>query len=123
MNSTIHLGEIASVPYAVLAPPGRDKSEPLPLCMFLMGGGGSRQSLVDCQPLFEGWWAQGSLAPMVLATPSAGMSYYLDWENFIADDFLSHLRAEYNAGKDPDSTAISGISMGGYGALKIAFAR
>ena len=123
MNSTIHLGETASVPYAVLTPPGYAKSEPLPLCVFLMGGGGSRQSLVDCQPLFESWWAQESLAPMVLATPSAGMSYYLDWENFIAEDFLGELRAEYNVGKDLDSTAISGISMGGCGALKIAFAR
>ena len=123
MDSAVKLGEISSVPYSVLTPPGYHQSGPLPLCLFLMGGGGSRQSLIDCQPLFESWWSDGSLAPMILATPSAGMSYYLDWESFIADHFLTQLRQELHAGSDRESTAIAGISMGGYGALKIAFAR
>jgi hypothetical protein len=61
-----------------------------------LGGGGSRQSLVDCRPLFDSWWSDGSLLPMVLATPSVGMSYYLDdpdagvgWGSFLAEDFLA----------------------------------
>jgi S-formylglutathione hydrolase len=122
MPSNIELSEISSnkfpepVPYAVIAPPG---SGPFPLCILLMGGGGSRQSLVDCQPLFDLWWSEGTLAPMVFATPSAGMSYYLDWDSFIVDDFISHLRSTSKVG---DVTAITGISMGGYGALKMAFA-
>jgi S-formylglutathione hydrolase len=121
MPSKIELSELSSshfpepVPYALIVPPG---SGPFPLCVVLMGGGGSRQSLVDCQPLFDRWWADGAVAPMILATPSAGMSYYLDWDSFLIDDFIPHLRATCNVGV----TAISGISMGGYGALKIAFA-
>jgi len=120
MPSNIELSELASakfpepVPYALIVPPG---SGPFPLCIVLMGGGGSRQSLVDCQPLFDRWWAEGTVAPMIFATPSAGMSYYLDWDLFIIDDFIPHLRANCNV----DVTAITGISMGGYGALKIAF--
>src|SRR5690349_20733472 len=84
MPSQIHLSELSSahlpepVPYAVITPPAANVSGPLPLCLVLMGGGGSRQSLVDCQPLFDAWWAEGALAPMVFATPSAGMSYYLE---------------------------------------------
>jgi S-formylglutathione hydrolase len=121
MPSKIELSELSSasfaeaVPLAVIAPevPG-----PLPLSIVLMGGGGSRQSLVDCQPLFDQWWADGVLAPMVFATPSAGMSYYLDWDSFIMEEFIPQLRATWNTG----ATAITGISMGGYGALKIAFA-
>ncbi len=121
MPSSIELLELSSrnfpepVPYALIIPPG---TGPFPLCIVLMGGGGSRQSLIDCQPLFDRWWAEGTVAPMIFATPSAGMSYYLDWDSFVIDDFIPHLRATCNVGV----TAISGISMGGYGALKIAFA-
>ena len=136
MSSNVELSDLASghlpepVPYAVITPPGYRESGPLPLCLVLMGGGGGRQSLVDCQPLFDQWWAEGSLAAMVFATPSAGLSYYLEdsdggvrWESFLVDDFIPHLRATCNVGSDRRSTAITGISMGGYGALKIAFAR
>lgn len=135
-QSNVELHELQSrhlsepVPYAILTPPGYEESVPVPLCLVLMGGGGSRQSLVDCRPLFDAWWAEGSLIPMVLATPTAGMSYYHDssdgsarWESFIAEDFLNHLRATCNVDQTPSFTAITGISMGGYGALKVAFQR
>ncbi len=135
MGSSVELHDLATshlpeaVPYAVITPPGYKESGPLPLCLVLMGGGGSRQSLVDCQPLLDSWWSDGSLAPMVFATPSAGMSYYVDdagegvcWGAFLADDFLARLRAACNVRADQSSTAITGISMGGYGALKTAFA-
>jgi S-formylglutathione hydrolase len=117
--------DLQSVPYVVLTPEG---DEPLPLCIVLHGGGGSRESLVDCRPLFETWWNDGSLPPMALASPSAAMSYYVtdaataaDWDAFIAGSFLDHLRSTYNVRAGRESTVITGMSMGGYGALKIAF--
>ncbi|HML17278.1 MAG TPA: alpha/beta hydrolase-fold protein [Bryobacteraceae bacterium] len=129
MPSNVELSELSSirlpepVPYAVITPPGPG---PFPLCLVLMGGGGSRQSLIDCQPLFDRWWDEGSLAPMVFATPSAGLSYYVEdpkesvrWDSFLVDDFVPHLRSACNV---TFTTAITGMSMGGYGALKIAFA-
>jgi S-formylglutathione hydrolase len=118
------------VPYALITPPGYKESTPVPLCLMLMGGGGSRQNLVDCQPLFESWWSDGSLPSMVLATPSPGMSYYLEdslsgvrWDSFLAEEFVPHLRATCNVSVDRLLTIITGISIGGYGALKTAFAR
>ncbi|MGA3043985.1 MAG: hypothetical protein ABSF54_24690 [Bryobacteraceae bacterium] len=62
-----------AVPYAAITPLGGGPG-PFPLCIVLHGGGGRRQSLVDCRSLFEGWWPDGSMPPMVLASPSAGMS-------------------------------------------------
>ena len=135
LRSNIELHDLAaqnlpeSVPYALITPPGYQDSVPLPLCLMLMGGGGSRQNLVDCQPLFDSWWAEGSLPPLVLATPSPGMNYYLEdslgsirWDSFLAEEFIPHLQATCNVGAERLSTAITGISIGGYGALKTAFA-
>src|SRR5690349_9226412 len=131
MPSEVVLSQLSSlnlpdaVEYALVTPPNYNDSAPLPLCIILMGGGGSRQSLIDCRPLFEAWWADGSLVPMIFATPSGGMSYYVEdpatdlrWESFLLQDFIPHLRSTYRVA----ATAITGISMGGYGALKIAFA-
>ncbi|MBZ5601807.1 MAG: prolyl oligopeptidase family serine peptidase [Acidobacteriia bacterium] len=128
MLTRVDLAEIPSahlpekVEYAAIVP---DHDGPLPLCLVLMGGGGSRQTLAACLPLFEAWWSEKSVAPMILATPSPGMSYYVEdpaagvrWDSFIVEDFVPHLRATYHTAQ----TAITGMSMGGYGALKIAFA-
>jgi S-formylglutathione hydrolase len=119
------------VPYAVLVPPDYDDGGACPLCILLHGGGGGRDNLVALKALFDQWWTAGIVPPMVIASASTGaMSYYLDhpdgsarWETFIAENFPEYLRDKYNAGRDRASTFIAGISMGGYGALKIAFAR
>ena len=136
LQSNIELHDLTSqnlpdaVPYALITPPGYEESAPLPLCLMLMGGGGSRQNLLDCQPLFDAWWSERTIPPMVVATPSPGMSYYLEdslsgvrWDSFLTEEFVPHLRSTCNVGVDRHSTAITGISVGGYGALKTAFAR
>jgi S-formylglutathione hydrolase len=130
MRSTVTLRETSSqhlpapVPYAVLAP---DTEEPLPLCILLLGGGGTRDSMLDLQPLFDAWWAEGAVPPMIVATPTSGLDYYMEdpagpirWDSFLAADFVPHLRSEFKTG---GSTVIAGISGGGYGALKLAFTR
>lgn len=129
MQSTVSLHDIssshlpASVPYAILAP---RHEEPLPLCVLLLGAGGTRESLADLQPRFEEWWAANSVPPMIVATPTAGLDYYMEdpagpirWESFLEFDFLPRLRSEFPVGSRP---VIAGISGGGYGALKLAFA-
>jgi S-formylglutathione hydrolase len=92
-----------------------------------MGAGGSRENLVDLQPVFDGWWKEGILPPMIVATPTAGLDYYLEdaagtirWDSFFVEDLIPHIRGEFSAS---DATVIAGISGGGYGALKLAFAR
>jgi len=136
-QSTLELIEIASsivpgpVPAAVLLPPGYDPGgPPLPLCLSLHGGGSSREALIGFQPLHDLWWADGSVAPMVIVTPTTGeLSFYFDepggpqWETFVAQELPRYMRREYNVREDRNGTVMTGISMGGHGTLKIAFAR
>lgn len=113
------------VPCATLTPVS--ETEPLPVCLFLHGGGGSRESLATLAERLEDAWASAVLPPLRLATPDVGpWSFYLDdperglaWESFIADRFVPHLLAPLGAAH----VGVVGVSMGGYGALKLAFAR
>jgi S-formylglutathione hydrolase len=90
-----------------------------------LGAGGTRDSMFDLQSLFDSWWAGNTVPPMIIATPTPGLDYYMEdpagptrWDSFLAGDFIPHLRAACNVS---DSTVIAGISGGGYGALKSAF--
>jgi S-formylglutathione hydrolase len=115
--------------FSVLLPPGYDATlGPVPLLLFLHGGGGSRDFLANMRPLIEQCWADGTLPPMVVATPSAGRSFYMDyrdgsqqWETFITGPLIGHLRSEYAVLTEPSGTLLMGISMGGMGALRMAF--
>ncbi|MFI7618177.1 alpha/beta hydrolase-fold protein [Nonomuraea terrae] len=113
------------VPYGVLAPDGHGGA--LPLIVVLHGANSSSDFLAMLQPIAEALWADGTLPPSLIAcasTPTAG-GFYIDrpgnaWESLIATAFPRLLAKEHGA--DPDRVALMGASMGGYGALKIAFA-
>jgi S-formylglutathione hydrolase len=113
--------------FNVLLPDGYDADkEPLPLLLFLHGGGGDRSFLTRMRPIIEDLWKSGSLPRLVVVTPSAGRSFYMDykdgsqkWETFILGPLLDYLRDKYKVTKDPKKTMIFGISMGGLGALRL----
>lgn len=128
MPSTVTLGDISSqhlpapVPYAVLAP---DREELLPLCLFLLGAGGTREALFDLQTVFDRWWTENAVPPMVIVTPTSGLDYYMEdpagpirWDSFLTADLIPHIRSRF---KVNNTVLLAGISGGGYGALKVAF--
>lgn len=100
--------------------------DPLPVCLFLFGGGGHANDLVTIQPLLDEAFASGAVAPMTVACAGVPpFCFYLDegereWETTVAERLLEEVRARSPAG---EAAGLVGISMGGYGALKIAFAR
>jgi S-formylglutathione hydrolase len=112
---------------AISPPVARDS---LPLCLFLYGGGGSSETLAAIQPLLDQWWTSGALPALLLATPDVGpWSFYLDdparglgWESFVSQRFIPSLQTRLGASAAA-SVGLVGTSMGGYGALKIAFAQ
>lgn len=119
----------AAVEYNVLLPDGYEAEKgPLPLLLFLHGGGGDRNFLARMRPTIDEMWKSGALPNMVIVTPSAGRSFYMDykdgsqkWESFIVGPFLEHLRATYKVTRERKGTLLFGISMGGLGALRLGF--
>ena len=115
------------VPCAVLFPEAHSGAT-LPLCLLLHGGMSGRDMLVRSRESITNWWETGDFPPMVVATASTGTSScYLDhpdgstaWETFVGVRLKEELARRYPLTGD---VALLGVSMGGYGALKIAFAR
>lgn len=119
----------ATVEYNVLLPDGYEAEKgPLPLLLFLHGGGGDRSFLTRMRPTIDEMWKSGAFPRMVVVTPSAGRSFYMDykdgsqkWESFLVGPFLEHLRATYKVSRERKGTLLFGISMGGLGALRLGF--
>ncbi|HKK10068.1 MAG TPA: alpha/beta hydrolase family protein [Bacteroidales bacterium] len=68
--------------------------------------------------------------PMIIVMPDAGNSWYVDsdpeiswghYETAIIEDLIKHIEKNYPVIKDKNSRFIAGLSMGGYGALHLAF--
>ena len=111
----------------MFTPPGWTGGERLPLLLVLHGANSSAAALEAQLPLYEQGWADGTLPPLLAAcasTPTA-RGFYIDqaeggrWETLVAREFPAHLEREFGA--DLSRLLITGGSMGGYGALKIAF--
>ena len=65
------------VPYAVLLPDGYKDGAPLPLLIYLHGGGGDRTALARMRDIFEQEMKAGHLPKMVIATPSVSSALLL----------------------------------------------
>lgn len=115
----------------VYVPPGTRPADTLPIVILLHGVYGSAWSWpfsagvhLQVNELIE----QGELPPMILAMPSDGLwgdgSGYLqvgnrNFEQWIAEDVPDALFECINGAKRESPLFMSGLSMGGFGALRI----
>jgi S-formylglutathione hydrolase FrmB len=121
-----------SVPYCVLLPPSYDteKTRHYPILYLLHGLGDNDQMLIHSggMNLVEDLWEQHQLGEFLIVTPAAGASFYINsrdglrrYEDFFLREFIPGVEKRYRSESRRDSRGIAGISMGGYGALHIAF--
>lgn len=103
--------------YIVLTPEGWTREERLPLILVLHGANSSADVLTMLKPIIETTDLPRTLIACV-STPTVGGFYLGRWERLVADAFPAHLTEVFNIGQ----IALVGSSMGGYGALRIAFA-
>ena len=121
-----------AVPYCVLLPPSYDaeKTRRYPILYLLHGLGDNEEFLVHSggMNLVEDLWEQHQLGEMLIVTPAGGVSFYINshdgkrrYEDFFLQEFMPGVEKRYRAEAGRGSRGIAGISMGGYGALHIAF--
>jgi S-formylglutathione hydrolase FrmB len=120
------------VPYCVLLPPSYDseKARRYPVLYLLHGLGDDEQMLIRSGGfnLVEDLWERHQISEFVIATPAGGASFYINsldgrnrYEDFFLQEFVSKIERRYRAKPGRAFRALAGISMGGYGALHLAF--
>jgi S-formylglutathione hydrolase FrmB len=121
-----------TVPYCVLLPPSYDaeKTRRYPILYLLHGLGDNQEMLVHSggMNLVEDLWEQHQLGEFLIVTPAGGTSFYINsrdgkrrYEDFFLEEFMPGVEKRYRAQTGRGTRGLAGISMGGYGALHIAF--
>jgi S-formylglutathione hydrolase FrmB len=119
------------VAYCAFLPPGydADKSRQYPILYFLHGLGENAQILLNSGGwnLIQDLWQQKDIGDFVIVTPSADRSFYINslngrvrYQDFFIKEFIPYIEKQYRIEANRRDRGIMGISMGGYGALRLA---
>lgn len=109
--------------YRVILPSLMPSGQKLPVVYLLHGGGGG----------FRDWSNYSDVASfaergLILVMPEGNSSYYTNaaerpqdrYEDYIAKDLIADVETRFPVMSDRSSRAIVGVSMGGFGAIKLA---
>ncbi len=121
-----------AVPYCVLLPPGydADKTRRYPILYFLHGLGDNEQMFLHSGgwDLVQDLWESGKLGEYLIVTPAGGTSFFINsqdgrtrYEDFLVREFLPFIEGRYRIQPGRASRGLDGISMGGFGAIHLAF--
>jgi pimeloyl-ACP methyl ester carboxylesterase len=116
---------------AIYLPPGYDEStKRYPVIYFLHGFTGDERMMGYTSRLLDYAIATSRIRPFIMVIPNERTTYdgsfysnsgvYGNWEDFTAYDLVEYVDKTYRTIPDKDSRGITGHSMGGYGAIKIA---
>ena len=108
----------------------QDKTRRYPVLYYLHGLGDNEQSLLNLGgwDLIEELRRQGKIGDFVVLAPSGGHTFYLNsadgklrYEDFLTQEFMPQMEKKYRVKGGRATRGITGVSMGGYGALRLAF--
>lgn len=114
--------------YALYLP--AEKSGTLPVLFLLHGLGGNERNWEEMGRISETadrLIAEGALPPLGIVMPDGGDSWYVNsqkhgnYENALLRDLVPETEARHDLGKSRNRRAVAGLSMGGYGAFRLAF--
>jgi len=102
-----------------------------PVLYFLHGLGDNEQSLFrgGGWGLIEDLRQQRQISEFLIIAPEGKSSFYINsadgrvrYGDFFIREFIPFIESHYSIRRERSARAISGVSMGGYGALRFAFA-
>ena len=110
------------MPYRVILPVNMKEGQRLPVVYLLHGGGGE----------FRDWSNYSDAAGfaesgLILVMPEAASSYYTNavdppqdrYEDYVVRDLIADVESKFPAATGRSNRAIVGLSMGGFGAVKL----
>jgi len=120
------------VPYCIVLPASFDseKTRHFSILYFLHGLGDNEQSFIHSGAwnLTEDMREKREMKEFLIATPDGGASFYINskdgkgrYEDFLLQEFFPAIEKRYRVAAGRGHRAVAGISMGGYGALHLAF--
>ncbi len=118
------------VGYSIFLPPDYETSgRRYPVIYWLHGAGGNEISGARVAEHLKQAITSGQARPVIMVFPNGGKkTEYRDWpeqhilpESMIIHELIPYIDATYRTEATPRSRAIEGMSMGGNGALKLAF--
>jgi S-formylglutathione hydrolase FrmB len=111
------------MPYRVVLPAVIAAGQKLPVIYLLHGGGGG----------FRDWSNDSDVAQfaergLILVMPEGNSSYYTNavdppqdrYEDYIVKDLIADVESKFPAAADRSDRAVVGVSMGGFGAVKLS---
>ncbi len=124
-----------AIHYCVQLPPGYDAKESpprrFPVLYFLHGLGQNEQTLFSTGgwSVIEDLRREHKISDFLVVAPEGRRSFYINsadgalrYSDFFLQEFIPAIESKYRIRPGRMSRAITGISMGGYGALRFAFA-
>jgi S-formylglutathione hydrolase FrmB len=129
LNQTVH--------YCVMIPAGYDAAiarhpaKQYPVLYYLHGLSDNEQTLFKSGGwnLIEDLRQQHKIGDFLIVAPEGKATFYINsadkkvlYSDFFLREFMPSIERKYSIRKDRKDRAISGVSMGGYGALRFAFA-
>lgn len=115
--------EIKSV---VILPEGYNKGKDYPVLYLLHGYGGNHRKWLEIKPELP---EISSMYDMIVVCPDGATAWYWDspvdsslrYETFVSSELVKDIDSRYRTISDKSGRAITGYSMGGEGALWLAF--
>lgn len=120
---------------SIYRPDGPAPAAGWPVLYLLHGRNGTYrdwQALGGIQKTLDRLIAAHLIKPMLVAMPDGGSSWYVDsaaiggpgnFETAILDDLPKAIEQKFTVQRERGGRAIAGLSMGGFGALRLALAR
>lgn len=119
-----------SMAYAVHTPPQWTAAEKLPLLVLLHGASDDETTFDHYQvgQYLDELTSTGELPRVVVVVPNGDLGFWENWHDgsrryrdWVIDDLLPVVRAEFNTLPCPEQCFVTGMSMGAHGAMRFAY--